>query len=110
VGVGRCGGLDEGDVAVDADAEYLQVDTTGFLDFSFIFLAMGFDPILGDKAVGQMIIPGIDIGMLKQVFAHERVVTLQRVIVHRIILVKVERNHIFETQSLFPVHPYQFGI
>ena len=95
---------------VITNAEYLQVDTAGIFDHPFIFTAMFFDIFFFYFTIRDMDIDRIDINMIEKIGAHETVVTLQRIIIDRVIFIEVETDNIFETQVFFCMQPDEFGI
>ena len=72
--------------------------------------AFGDCGFLGQFAVRNMNVGGIDVDMIEQVAVHVVVVTLKRIPINRIIFIQVERNYILKAQAFFFVHPHQLGI
>ena len=103
-------GLIKTDMSVHADAEYLQVEPASLFNLFFISEAMFLHFIFGYHAIRQVIIGGIDIGVLKQIPAHKIMIALQRIFIHRVVLVEVESDNVLKAQSFFLVHAHEFGV
>ena len=102
--------LIEADVSRAPDAQKLQIETTRCLYFGFVFLAKFTDFFFFNCSIGNVDVFGENINVVKKVFLHEADVTLEGVGLHRKILVEVESDDVFETQTVFVVHPHEFAI
>ena len=100
----------EADVTGAADAEQLQVDPARRPDLLLVGDAGGGDPLPRDGAVGKVDRGGWNIEVIEEVLPHEAVVALQRVGLHRPVLVEVERHDRLERHALLAMQPDQLVV
>ena len=67
--------LVEGDVAVAADAQHLQVDAAFVGDHPFVLLAIGLE--IQSPAVGHVRVARVDVDVIEQVLLHEVAIALR---------------------------------
>ena len=101
--------LVEGDITAASYTQQLEVDTAGFGYEALVVVAEGHDILLAQVPRDGMDILRQYIHMVQQLGFELRMVA-QAVIGERVVLVEVEEDHIAETESLFAVLAYQFGI
>jgi hypothetical protein len=109
-GIDAASRLIEPDVPIVADAQDLQIDTTGLFDHLLVLQATLLDLFLLPLPIGDMAVGRIDIHFVEQLLLHKAVVALQRIVIDGVVFVKIEGDHVLEAQLLLPVQPYQFGI
>src|SRR5688572_2574112 len=97
-------------MAIVTYAQNLQVNTASLFDLLFIILAMCLYTFFTDTPIGDMDISLVDINMVKKIYPHKTVITLQGIIGNRVIFVKIKCDNIFKTQLLLFVYTYQFSI
>ncbi|OPZ89433.1 MAG: hypothetical protein BWY73_01509 [candidate division TA06 bacterium ADurb.Bin417] len=106
-GQGRTG-LVEADMAVAADAQYLEVDAAGLDDPLLVLAAVCGGPAVRGAAVRKVDVLLSDVDVAEEVLPHEVVVTLGVFGRQAEVLVEVEGRHPRKIQALFPVQADEF--
>ncbi len=83
-------------MTVLANPQDLDIQSARIFNLLLVFPAVFLYFVLVYHAVRQVIIIGVYVSMLKQIFPHEVVIALQRIFIHRVILVKIKSDHIFK--------------
>src|SRR6266849_508817 len=92
----RAGRLVEGNVAVGADAQNLQVDATAFRYTLLVPVTKG--RVVAGRARGNIDVLPRDVHMLEEMLVHEVVVALRMTRREAHILVQIERGHAREVE------------
>jgi hypothetical protein len=104
----RRAGLVEGDVAVAADAENLEVDAAGVLDPLLVLPAMDLE--IERPAIGHVGAFGVDIDVVEQVLLHEGPVALRMSGAQADVFVQIEGRYLREVEPFFLVQPDQLAV
>ena len=102
--------LVEADVAGAAHAQDLDVDPAQVADLALVFLAEGRDLLASDGAAGHVGVRRVDVDVVEEVLLHEAAVALDRVGLHRPVLVEVERHDVAEAQLLLAVQAHELVV
>src|SRR5690625_1008890 len=97
-------------MACPADSYQLDIDPACLPDFFLILLAVGCDLTLLQGTIRYMDLIFRDIHKVKEVFFHKTEVTLQRIRIHRIVLIQVKCDHIFKTEAFFLMKANKFVV
>src|SRR5207249_3503326 len=100
--------LVEGDVAVGADAQDLQVDPAAFRDTLLVPFAEG--GVVTGRPGGNIDVLPRDVHVLEEVLVHEVVVALRVTRRQAHVLVEIERGHAREVELLLLVQSHQLLI
>src|SRR6188768_1077252 len=93
-------------MTINSNAKNLQIDATGIFYHLFVLTAMFFDVFFFYLSIWYMSVFWININMIEKVHLHKALITLQRIITNRIILVKIKGDDIFKAQHFFLMHSY----
>ena len=104
----RAGGLVEGDVAIGANPQHLQIDAATFLDPPFVPGAEGL--VVVGRARGHVDILPRHVDLLEEVLVHEVVVALEMILRQAHVLVEIEGGYLGEVEPLVLVHADQLFV
>ena len=107
-GVTSGAGFVEADVSGGADAEDLKVNAAGVFDGLFVGLTMLPEVSLGDGAVGDVDVVGVDVDVVEELVVHEVPVALRVLATEADVLVEVEGDDASEGEAVFGVEATEF--
>src|SRR5690625_5630885 len=91
-------------------SQQLDIYPSCLPDFFLILLSVGCDLTLLQGTIRYMDLIFRDIHKVKEVFFHKTEVTLQRIRIHRIVLIQGKCDHIFKIEAFFLMKAHKFVV